>query len=257
MSTPADIVPDPAEFRIDALRNEIHVFPVWLEDTPAAQDFSSPSPPPRSAWGLLSPEEAARAHAYIALRAQAAFVHCRALLRRMLGAYLRRPPSSLVFSYGEFGKPSLVTYPELCFNISHSGSVALLAFTLGAPLGVDIERMRSMPNALALADRFFAPRESAFMRALPACQLDQAFLTCWTRKEAAVKALGVSLDGQLASFTVPLEPMPAPRTIAISATPLLLHSLTLAPQAVGALAQSGAPRPLRIEPFRHAALVSP
>jgi len=244
MSTPVNDTPGndtPMGLDFEALRSEIHVVPVLLESAPG-----------EAAWSLLDSDEAARARAFTAPRAQAAFVHCRALLRSLLGACLDQPPSSLVFAYNDFGKPSLAAHSDFCFNVSHSGGVALLAFAAGAPIGVDIERLRPMHRALALAERFFSQQESFALRSLAAGAIDTAFLSCWTRKEAAVKALGINLDGQLGWFSVPVEPMPAPVSIAVSGLQLTLHSLPLAPHAIGALAYAGPPRPVRIEAWRHA-----
>jgi 4'-phosphopantetheinyl transferase len=248
MTAPAHSRP---QLDLDALREEIQVFPVILENAPAGSSLAGALDSTACDW--LAPDELARARRFSAPRAQTAFVQCRALLRCLLADYLQQPAASLDFAYSDFGKPSLAAHPELCFNISHSGPVALLAFTLGASLGVDIERIRHMPSALALADRFFSQAESSALRSLPADESDGSFLSCWTRKEAAIKALGVSLDGQLASFSVPLEPMPHPLSIAIAGSVLTLHSLALAPHAVGALAHAGPPRTLRIEPFQSTA----
>ena len=247
MSPPAHSLP---QLDLDALRSEIHVFPVMLDDTPAGSSSAGAFDPASCHW--LSADELARARAFTAPRAHSAFVQCRALLRRLLAEYLQQPAVSLAFTYNNFGKPSLAAYPELCFNVSHARTVALLAFTLGVPVGVDIEPMRRVLNAQALADRFFSPAESSVLRSLPAEQIDAVFLACWTRKEAMVKALGISLAGQLGSFSVPLDVMPEPRSVAIAGSLLTLHSLPLAPHGVGALAHAGPSRALRIESFHRA-----
>jgi 4'-phosphopantetheinyl transferase len=247
MSPPAHSLP---QLDLDALRSEIRVFPVMLDDTPAGSSSAGAFDPASCHW--LSADELARARAFTAPRAHSAFVQCRALLRCLLAEYLKQPAASLAFTSNNFGKPALAAFPELCFNVSHSGTVALLAFTFGASLGVDIERMRTVLNALAMARRFFSGAESSVLRSLPADKIDAAFLACWTRKEAMVKALGISLAGQLGSFSVPLDVMPEPRSVAIAGSLLTLHSLPLAPHGVGALAHAGPSRALRIEPFHRA-----
>ena len=53
-------------------------------------------------------------------------------------------PKSLVFSYGEFGKPQIaapVAAHSLHFNVAHSDSIAVYA-TAEHALGVDVERVR-------------------------------------------------------------------------------------------------------------------
>ena len=63
-----------------------------------------------------------------------------------------------------------------------------------------------MPDALAIARRFFAPAEREALRAIEAERRDAAFFACWTRKEAFIKATGEGLRRDLASITVPVDP---------------------------------------------------
>ena len=79
------------------------------------------------------------------------------------------------------------------FNLSHSRSGWLLAVTAVDPLGVDLELPREVPNAARLAERVFSAAERAALAealAVSPAQRDAVFLECWTRKEAALKALG-------------------------------------------------------------------
>jgi 4'-phosphopantetheinyl transferase len=83
--------------------------------------------------------------------------------------------------------------------------VVLYALTLGADIGVDIERRRAIPDAEELANRFFAPAEARTLSRLQNEERDEAFLLCWTRKEAYVKARGVGLSEPLDAFEVSLD----------------------------------------------------
>jgi 4'-phosphopantetheinyl transferase len=59
---------------------------------------------------------------------------------------------------------------------------------LGVDVGVDIERLRPMPEYAAIAERFFPPSERD--------ELDEYdFFHRWTRIEAQLKARGVGLYG--------------------------------------------------------------
>jgi 4'-phosphopantetheinyl transferase len=71
------------------------------------------------------------------------FVVARGCLRTLLAQYLKNLPEEIKFSYSDYGKPQLAD-PEttLRFNLSHSGSLALYAFTRTGEVGVDIERIR-------------------------------------------------------------------------------------------------------------------
>jgi 4'-phosphopantetheinyl transferase len=57
-------------------------------------------------------------------------------------------------------------------------------------VGVDIESGTRQRPWLALAQRYFTPREYAALAALPPGRLASAFVELWSCKEAVVKALG-------------------------------------------------------------------
>jgi 4'-phosphopantetheinyl transferase len=155
---------------------------------------------------LLSPDERERAARFAFAELRARFVVGRATLRRLLGAELQRPPGSLRFEYGPEGKPALLDAGDLRFNLAHSGELALYAIARGRAVGVDVERVRELRDADAVARRFFAPAEAEALRELPAERRPLAFFTCWTRKEAYVKARGGGLGLGLDSFQVGVEP---------------------------------------------------
>jgi 4'-phosphopantetheinyl transferase len=158
---------------------------------------------------LLSSDELKRASRFHFPRDRQRFVTSRALLRTILAAYLATDPGSLSFSYSNKEKPSLgLAHADsnLAFNISHSGGVALLAFTRGREIGVDVEQARSNFDVEAIARRFFSPAEQKQLAALPAEKRADAFFRCWTRKEAYIKATGNGLSLPLSQFDVALEP---------------------------------------------------
>jgi len=133
----------------------------------------------------------------------------RSALRRVLGSYLHIPPESIAFVYGDKGKPTLLPAQnslDLRFNVSHSGSLGILAVTNGCELGVDIETRQSVVDYMAISRRFFAPREHEALAKVPEELRQHAFLRCWTRKESYVKALGQGLACSLKSFSVSVSP---------------------------------------------------
>jgi 4'-phosphopantetheinyl transferase len=93
--------------------------------------------------------------------------------------------------------------------------VALYAFAFGRDLGVDVERLRRIEEADQMMERFFSPGERDAIRAMPADERNRAFLRCWTRKEAYVKALGAGLTRPLDAFSVPLGPEESAQPMAI------------------------------------------
>ena len=94
-----------------------------------------------------------------------------------------------------FGKPRLVNVDWLQFNLSHSGHRCLIGIATAFAIGVDIEVVRGVPDADALARLHFTPQEQADWAQVAKPGRDRAFLTCWTRKEACVKALGIAFLG--------------------------------------------------------------
>ena len=126
--------------------------------------------------------------------------------------YLGPAPQAFSFSVGTSGKPHLSgVSPAVEFNLSHTDGLVLYAFTSDAPVGVDVEKRQPFPDALELAQRFFATVESAAIQQTIEDERVAGFLRCWTRKEALVKASGDGLSIALDAFNVlPLETTPVP-----------------------------------------------
>jgi 4'-phosphopantetheinyl transferase len=160
-------------------------------------------------WELLSRDERERAEKFRYAEHRQHYIVARASLRRLLAERLRIPPSAVEFVETEYGKPRLAPVhrsADVEFNLSHSGILALYAFTSGRAVGVDVELIREVPDAEDLAERFFSPTETASLRALPLDRRSLAFLACWTRKEAFIKALGLGLSCPLDAFDVTIDP---------------------------------------------------
>jgi 4'-phosphopantetheinyl transferase len=160
-------------------------------------------------WATLAPDERARARRFHFAVHRDRFVVARGRLRQILGAILGVDPGRLVFEYSRFGKPSLggaLAAADLRFNVAHSEDLAVYAVTRGRAVGVDVERLRPLPDAGLVAGRFFSPREQEGLRSLSAPELPAAFFACWTRKEAFLKATGDGLSRPLDSFDVSVEP---------------------------------------------------
>ncbi len=154
----------------------------------------------------LAEEERARAGKFIAPLHRERFEITRGLLRRLLGGHARMAAREVQFACGPHGKPELAALPAggpLHFNLSHSGDLAVFAFTRAGRVGVDIERIREdMPRKREIAARYFAPGEGEALAALPEAEERRAFFECWARKEAFVKARGDGVFGGLQRFEV-------------------------------------------------------
>jgi 4'-phosphopantetheinyl transferase len=189
---------------------------------------------------LLSDDEQARAARFKFDRDRDRFVACRCHLRRILSRYLNVAPGVLRFSYGPHGKPFLPG-AEIRFNVSHSGDHALIAVALGREVGVDIECPDMRLNPAELTRHFLTPAEAAFVHDAPAGEQRDAFLACWTRKEAWAKAVGVGLAEQPDRFNVSASLCSQSSTLQdpITGLPWTILQLDLRPGLCGALAVEG------------------
>jgi 4'-phosphopantetheinyl transferase len=115
----------------------------------------------------------------------------------------------LSFSYNAYGKPSLAEMSEsdgLSFNVTHAEGMALYAITRNRAVGIDVESIQRQMEWESVAERFFSPYEVRMLKAVPPDMRHIAFFNCWTRKEAYIKARGMGLSLDLASFDVSLTP---------------------------------------------------
>jgi 4'-phosphopantetheinyl transferase len=147
---------------------------------------------------LLNAAEAERAARFVSELHRNRFIVSRGVLRTLLGDYTGTDSASIGMEFSEHGKPSLPGDTALHFNVSHSAGLLALAFA-PMPVGVD-------PDALEIAERFFSPAEIELLKACPEQNRTEAFFTCWTRKEAYIKARGEGLSIPLSSFSVSLDP---------------------------------------------------
>jgi 4'-phosphopantetheinyl transferase len=193
---------------------------------------------------VLVQEERERAERYHFERDRVRFIAGRALLRHILGGYLEIHPAELAFSYGEKGKPYVSqpgVHAALMFNLAHSEDLALLAVTRAGPVGVDVERIRPVPEVHQLVARFFSPRETAAFGTLPESQQPEAFFNLWTRKEAWLKATGAGIGGGLDQIEVSFLPGEPARVLSLGrigdmAGQWCLRELQPAPGFTGAIA---------------------
>jgi 4'-phosphopantetheinyl transferase len=228
-----------------ALReHELHV---WRAGTAASVDAL------RAAEALLAADEWERAERFRHEPSRTAYIVARAALRRIVGAYLDTDPSSVRVACAASGKPYLAgpdRAERLEFNLSHSGEWALYAFALDRPVGVDVERIRPMPDLMDIARRFFAASEYEALRSLDgACRLEP-FFACWTRKEAYLKARGPGLSAAMSEFAVSVSVSEPPRLLADCENPgevdrWAFRTVDVGPGYAGAVVVEGQPARVR------------
>jgi 4'-phosphopantetheinyl transferase len=196
---------------------------------------------------LLASDEIRRMQNFHFSRDRDRFGFVRGILRVLLGVYLQIPPKQIEFHYTAYGKPILALGQidtALNFNVSHSHELALLAFTRGRAIGVDLENIRPEIAREKIAERFFSPQETATLRMLPDHLQPRAFFNCWTRKEAFVKATGDGLSRSLDQFSMSLVPGEPALLLNIQGEPQehsnwLIQELDAGPDYAAALAVHG------------------
>lgn len=90
------------------------------------------------------------------------------------------------------GRPELYDYPEISFNISHSGNMAALIFSDKYKVSIDIEQIRE--SSYSVVKRFFSAYERGVYESLPPEKKDAFFYEGWTAREACGKLSGRGLD---------------------------------------------------------------
>jgi 4'-phosphopantetheinyl transferase len=171
--------------------------------------LDQPARPVERLSRLLSHDEQDRARRLRFRHDAIRFVTLRAVLRTVLAERLGASPEEISFAYSPYGKPE-VAMPfnrrGVGFNVSHSADLGVVAVTARHRVGVDIERVRPLPDLEAMSEQVFSPREQRTLRAIPSVLRPRAFLNGWTRKEAYIKAIGTGCSHPLARFSVSLAP---------------------------------------------------
>ena len=198
--------------------NEVHLWSFGLD---------LPEDEAASFYVTLSPDEQSRSARFRFDRDRRSFIVAHGVLRDLLAPYVGARPGDIRFVHNVYGKPELGPEfgPHLGFNLSHSAGLALIAIAADADVGVDVERVRAGADYAEIAKRFFSTEEVDELNRVPGHLHAEAFLGCWTRKEAYMKARG---EG----FAIPPESFSAAHLDGAWS----LHALQPGPGYVGALA---------------------
>jgi 4'-phosphopantetheinyl transferase len=230
---PISTIWSPAPAKLELSEDEIHVWRASLSLPPAVLQRLE---------ATLATDERSRADRYVLPKDRNNFIAARGILRELLGAYLKRPGASLEFEYSPRGKPALDAGDApapIRFSLSHSDGLALYAFAHSREVGVDLEQVQPGFRGEGVAERFFSNRDLAELRALPEELRAEGFFTCWTRKEAYVKARGGGFQIPLDSFDVSLTPGRPAELRSSDQARWSLRSFQLAPRFVAAVVGEG------------------
>lgn len=197
---------------------------------------------------LLDPYEAERAARFRFQRDRDRYVTAHTALRRALSELLDQSPEHIAITRGPHGKPGLSPDLGWVFNLSHSENIAVIAAAPSAhvaEIGVDIECLRPVTDWQSLAREHFSDDEHQALVATTDHQRSRAFLRCWTRKEACVKAIGTGLTIPTRAFSVGV--MASPVTISIdtghASKSVEVHTLFEYGTCIAAIAWCPAARP--------------
>jgi 4'-phosphopantetheinyl transferase len=168
------------------------------------------------------------------LSAGAGLLLMTALADRMTASF--RELGSLRFTLGENGKPYLTDYPQVHFNLSHSGNRVMCAVSAHA-CGCDVEQISHKKKQIDMVIRCLAESEQR-LAAVSAVH----FYRIWTLKESILKLSGEGIVIPLNSFEVSLDP-PAVRQDFFPEPILLKEYDTLQDEYCCALALSGGELP--------------
>lgn len=115
-------------------------------------------------------------------------------LRSLLARHMGTAAERLELGVGKWGKPELIGRPGApAFNLAHSGPWACITIGEVAAIGVDLEQIRPVPDAVSLARRYLPRRMAEELACMAPARRDRAFLKAWTQEEALRKAQGTGL----------------------------------------------------------------
>ncbi|MFF4187557.1 4'-phosphopantetheinyl transferase family protein [Streptomyces sp. NPDC001691] len=176
---------------------------------------------------LLSKEERDRAARFVHAGAAAGFVAGRAASRRILSELLDVPPAEIGLGRrpcpgcgDPLHGPPAVLHPRSPWwiSISHTEGCGMLAVAR-VPVGVDVEVVREFPIE-ELAPTALTESERGVVLGAEGDARTRAFLRCWTRKEAVLKAVGVGITTDLSQVeTRPEHAGPAVVATGVPGTP--------------------------------------
>ena len=167
------------------LQNECHLWFLDVSELPETTITAHKS--------ILSKSELVRAAGLHHRQAQ--FIALRAFVRLCLSRYTNTPPLTLGLATEAKGKPILEAAAlPITFNLSHCDTMAVLAVSLHAEVGVDIESITRKRNTHSIANRYFHPHEIAELAQLKPADYQRDFFRLWTLKEAFFKAIGTGIS---------------------------------------------------------------
>jgi 4'-phosphopantetheinyl transferase len=151
----------------------------------------------------LSTQELEKLSTYYFYADQVRFALGRHITRTQLAKYLSCSPYSIDIQYNNYGKPMIVGYKDIYFNISHSTDFVIVVFDK-YPIGIDIEYNLKFDDTL-ISKVFFTTNEIIYLNSLSSEIKRQEFFKIWTYKEAYIKAIGKGMSADPSSIDIMLN----------------------------------------------------
>lgn len=155
-------------------------------------------------WDVLSEDERARAGRFFKDIDRQRWIVSRGRTREILGSLVGIEAASIQFGVGAKGRPFLAAQgaPVPSFNLSHSGSVGLLAVCDDLPVGADLEAIRPIEDS-EIAWALSRVERDQLANVAPTERLE-TFFRFWTLKEALMKGTGLGASLPLHDFDIGL-----------------------------------------------------
>ena len=122
-------------------------------------------------------------------QAKDSYIVSQGALRILLSGYLGVSPNLAKIGRRAKGKPYSIDDPSLKFNVSNSGQFVTIAFSYDGEVGIDIEKIRPLPDLNEMINSNFSEKEKKFINSKPEERLSR-FYRFWTIKESYLKAIG-------------------------------------------------------------------
>lgn len=161
-------------------KGEIHCYVILLD--PSTFFFEK-------CKAALSPSEHDRISFFKFSSVQNSFIISQGALRLILSEYLSIDAPKIQLGKHSKGKPFVVDDTTLRFNISNSGKYVVYAISRGNEVGIDIEKIRVLPDLDNLIETNFSCNERIFINGKKE-EKQKRFFKFWTVKEAYLKAIG-------------------------------------------------------------------
>ncbi len=102
--------------------------------------------------------------------------------------------------YNSYGKPFFRDYPDVFFNLSHSGQRVMCVIS-ESEAGCDVERIKAVPEPVI--KRVFTEAERNYLLSEGQRKREEtAFCRLWTLKESYLKAIGAGFSVSPESFSI-------------------------------------------------------